>query len=132
MNRLSLAILIALSAFSLGCVRPAVDLIATPETIPDGRVGVEYAARIDIEKVSTVIFAVKVVEGELPAGLELKLESEPRLPNYISITGTPEIPGEHAFSVRVSCSPLGMLHEAQKNTFEYSIDIQPAAIAEGN
>ena len=120
----SFVILIILVSFLTGCVRPAPKIVLNPQTIQDGKVGVEYSARIDVENVDTPFS--EYVETELPPGLELKKVFVTGAPDYLYITGTPEKSGEFEFAFQVSCPPVGMLHEPPKGRFEYSIRIQPS------
>jgi len=94
-----IACAIALTAV-LGCTpRPALQF--SPATLPDAQVGSSYATTITVSQAVTPVGGASVVDGALPAGLDLALAKKPD--NTIQISGTPTVSGTFSFTISVWC-----------------------------
>src|SRR5271157_4088470 len=113
-----IACAIALTAV-LGCTpRPALQF--SPATLPDAQVGSSYAATITVSQAVTPVGGASVVDGALPAGLDLALAKEPE--DTIQISGTPTVAGTFSFTISVWC--YGTNVGGQTATQQYALVVK--------
>ena len=75
-------------------------LLITPESLPDGQVGVSYEVKLQITQNVTPVGDMMIPDGELPAGLEFVfLDGE----DAAQIIGVPQDAGVFEFTVYVWC-----------------------------
>lgn len=115
--RWALILLLAVACGDPGPVTP--ELAFTPEILPDGQVGQDYAVAITVSGNETPVALMQLEEGALPPGLALQ-HVEVQQTGFVE--GTPTQSGSYSFTIRATC--FGTMHRGQAGSKAYAIVVR--------
>ncbi len=93
-----------------GCAFDEIDLVIISNTVPDGRVRVEFFFAIETDG---DVDAFRIVAGELPPGLQLSNAGE--------LFGVPTMTGTFSFTVEALDVSRGFIEESTSKAFSLMI-----------